>query len=462
MLLAPSYLAPGVASLVSIPLLLATLGPSEYGLFALVLAIANGVPQATTSWLEATVVRFAHRPSSAWPTAAVAVAVGSSALVGAAIAAALVPSANDVTIACAGLLTATIGAYLISAARLQAALQLFGITLAAMARAVVGAVAAVALAADTHDGAVASLGITLGFGVGLLVMTPYIRTPIRAAATGIRSGSRSTERIEMARYGGGSLLVASSLYVLSVGDRFVVAALRPLRDVGIYAATYGVIDLVLRLLPSIAFVVLRPRLFRAWDAGHKTSVLSTVWLAALGLSSILGIVALMVTALATLAPGVAVDARLAGPIAIGIVAFVAANCFGIVYGAQLRQVRLGTHLAACALMNLSLNILLVPILGPYGASLATAASYSLLLVVNIWGIGDIVAVPRASAAAVGAIVVVAVGVPGLFAGSSVWPVLAVGACIALTVTTALIARDVIRGVPLGPLPGGRRPRDAGG
>ena len=40
--LAPSYLVPGVASFVAVPALFATLGPAEYGRWALIYAVAAG------------------------------------------------------------------------------------------------------------------------------------------------------------------------------------------------------------------------------------------------------------------------------------------------------------------------------------------------------------------------------------------------------------------------------------
>src|SRR5215212_3054102 len=57
-LLIPAYAVPGVASFVSVPVLFAVLGAPEYGRWALLYGIAAGVPQVTTSWLEARVLRF--------------------------------------------------------------------------------------------------------------------------------------------------------------------------------------------------------------------------------------------------------------------------------------------------------------------------------------------------------------------------------------------------------------------
>ena len=56
--LAPSYVVPGIASLLMIPLLFRPLGAEGYGTWALIYAIANGIPVVTSSWLEA--VSYTH------------------------------------------------------------------------------------------------------------------------------------------------------------------------------------------------------------------------------------------------------------------------------------------------------------------------------------------------------------------------------------------------------------------
>jgi|GEM_PF-6517152 len=88
--LTPSYLVPGLASLISVPVLFSLLGASGYGLWALIFGIANGVPQLTTSWLESLILRFGHRPghgmgASCYVAAGAASAVGGALLAASAL-----------------------------------------------------------------------------------------------------------------------------------------------------------------------------------------------------------------------------------------------------------------------------------------------------------------------------------------------------------------------------------------
>src|SRR5688572_14367886 len=144
--LAPSYVVPGLASLLSIPILFATLGPAQYGILALILAVANGVPQLTTGWLEAVVVRFAHRPEFHMPVRGVVTVLLGSCLVGGVLSAVLIPTADVVVAVSTALLTGTIGAYLVAIARLQGMLRFGAVSGGAVVRAIVGTIGSIAFA----------------------------------------------------------------------------------------------------------------------------------------------------------------------------------------------------------------------------------------------------------------------------------------------------------------------------
>jgi O-antigen/teichoic acid export membrane protein len=234
------------------------------------------------------------------------------------------------------------------------------------------------------------------------------------------------------------LAVAGSLYILSVGDRFVLSAVRPLSEVGIYAATYGIVDLLFRLIPSIAFVAMRPQIFRSWDRGDRAHVLSQVALVACVLAWLLGALSIGVLVVANATTRLPIDPRLAGPITVGLAAFMVANAFAIVYGAQKRQSRLGVNLALAATLTIALNVVFDPLLGAYGAALATFIGYTSLLALNLWGVRTAGGAQPRAILAVLAVCLATIGINGL----AVWPAGAWVSAAALLVVGPMIVRLV--------------------
>lgn len=401
LVLAPSYLVPGIATLLTIPLLFRTLAAEGYGMWALMFAIANGVPVVTSSWLEAISVRFGHRARTPTGPSRYAASVLSSCLAAAILASWLIPRADAAVVGGTVALTGAIVLYLLVQARLQARLAFGAMSRSAIVRSVGAALFAVVAAALTGSPSAAALGAAFGFAVGAFVEMRTIMRPaggFRPAEIAIDPGTdpriadAGVEAIPTRwlggelRFGAASAVVALAAYALSVGDRFVLSSLRPLAEVGAYAATYGVVDLVIRLAPSIVFVVVRPRLFRAWDRGKRGDAAESV--ATLAVVLAWGTAALVAAGVlvATLAPSNPLDPRLVGPIAAGLGAFVVGNAIALLYASSERQARQAAHVVAGAALNIGLNLALDGSLGATGAALATAASYLLVLVLHAGGL----------------------------------------------------------------------------
>jgi len=458
-LLIPGYAVPGIASFVSVPLLFAALGDAEYGRWALLYGIAAGVPQFTTSWLEQRLLRFGHRWGSSTDRRRVAVAIAASLVVSVGLAAIVVPHATALDVLAAATLTALVGSYVLLIAALQSAMAFGSISVAATVRSVLGSALGVLAGAATGSAAIAIFGMAAGYAAGEVLGWLRRETPgpapeaARPAASTLPAGMDPPPQAvdtggpdersvppERTSYGVASAVAAVGAYELSVGDRFLLAALRPLGDVGRYAATYSLIDLVGRFVPSVVVGAMRPRLFRAWDAGLRTDVARTA-------VSVAALMAWVVTSLVT-ALGLAahlggflpVDAGLVAPIGVGFACFMAANTIALTYNAATRQVRLAGNVAVAAIANVALNIALIPPLGAFGAALATAVSYGFLLVLNLSPLGlgwfdrlqVAVLVPTvagfAALAAAGAtgsiawsiVAVVVAGLGGLPAGLGLW------------------------------------------
>lgn len=407
-MLAPSYVIPGIASLLTIPLLFRPLGADGYGTWALLYAIANGVPVVTSSWLEAISVRFGHRTGRRAGAGHYAASVLSSCIAAAVLAWWLIPRADGALVAASVLFTCAVVVYLLAQARLQARMAFGAMSRSAAIRAVAGAILAIAAAFATGSASAAALGAAVGFAVGTAVALPGALRPVQAnppvvpgGPTGplidAGAGGRPVIGGEL-RFGAASAIVALAAYILSVGDRFVLSSLRPLAEVGTYAATYAVIDLVIRLAPSIVFGVVRPRLFRAWDRGdHRPAVEAVATLAVMLAWGTAALTAAGVLA-ATLVPAARLDPRLVGPIAAGLGAFVVGNAVALLYASDERQARQAVHVAVAAVCNIGLNLALDGSLGATGAALATAASYLLVLALHAYGLrGTIAAQARRDA-----------------------------------------------------------------
>src|SRR5207244_2236295 len=72
----------------------------------------------------------------------------------------------------------------------------------------------------------------------------------------------------------------------------------------------------------------------------------------------------------------------ASPVALGLDLFVVGYGLGLLLSAQMRQARLASHVVVAAIVNLLLNLALVPRYGAPAAALTTAASYAIYLLLN--------------------------------------------------------------------------------
>lgn len=381
---APGYVVPGAVSLALVPLLFATLGASEFGLWALMYAVASGVPPLTTSAVEALTLRYAHRAKGAIVREHWLVSLAATAGLGALLAVGLIPVRSTAVVSVSVILAVAIGAYLLSMAHLQSAMRFAAASLAASVRAVVGGALTIAAAVAVGTAVTAAVGMSVGFLVAIgLTSVHWSRS--RPSADGV--GRHDAEPSGRLSYGSASLIIAVGLFVLAVGDRFILSFYRPLADVGVYAAVYNLLDLAIRLGPSIVLVAIRPRLFRAWDAQEPDGVRG--WYG--GVSAILFWASSSIGVGIVILSQVIVDdvavRELVGPVAFGLSASIVATSVSLLYSASERQPRLAVNVAVCALLNLGLNFLWVPDHGAVGAAAATVLAFGALLAIHALGIG---------------------------------------------------------------------------
>lgn len=378
---APAYLVPGLASLVLVPLLFQLLGPDEYGRWVLMYGVAAGVPQLSASWLETSTVRFGHRQRID-PRLTV-LALAASVAVAAAAAAIFVPRIDPAGIAATGIYTAAVAGYIVSLARLQAALRFASLARTAVLRSVTTAALAGLGAYTGHTATATVIGSAVGYALGVLIAeVPHRLTRPSAASTPTPTpaatiASDAVRALRLSRsFAVSSAAMALAVFVLSVGDRFILSIFRPIAEVGIYAATYGLADLAARLLPSIVLVTLRPRIFRAWDAQRAEWALGRARDTALVLGWLGAAVGVMLLLASFAGLPLPIEVGLVGPISAGLTCLFAANALGLIYTAAGRQQVLAGQIVLTAAGAVIANIYLAPILGARGAALVTLLTYA--------------------------------------------------------------------------------------
>jgi O-antigen/teichoic acid export membrane protein len=157
--------------------------------------------------------------------------------------------------------------------------------------------------------------------------------------------------------------------------------------VGIYAATYTVVDLLYRLGPSVFVSVIRPYVFRTSDLAGREAGTRFVVRSAAVIAWANGLLTIVVVAILPRLSFLPVDIALVGPLSAGIAAFVIANSLGVALSASGQQWRLAAIISVAALVNVVLNLAADGAAGASGAAIATLISYSLLMALNASAIG---------------------------------------------------------------------------
>jgi O-antigen/teichoic acid export membrane protein len=387
LIVAPAYVIPGLASFVLVPVLFSVLGADEYGRWVLIYGLAVGIPQLSATWLEATTVRFGHRETV--DPRLTLVALGASVLMASAGAAIFVPDIDAVGIAVTGIYTAAIASYVLAVARLQVHLRFASLATTAIVRSVLSALFAAAAALVGGTAVAVAAGSTLGYLIGVALTSLPVKGWSRAAA------APSTPDVDVldsdpppareplrpsVRFAFASAAISVSVFVLSIGDRFILSVFRPIGEVGVYAATYSLADLAGRLVAAIVLVTLRPRVFRAYDAGRAAWARDRVEDAAIVIGWIGVVIGLALLALASLDVPLPIARGLVGPISIGLAALFAATCLGLVFTASGQQELLAGQIGITAAGAVAANLLLIPALGARGAALVTLVMYTVQLV----------------------------------------------------------------------------------
>lgn len=231
-------------------------------------------------------------------------------------------------------------------------------------------------------------GIIWGNILSFLMLLPFI---YYYSFKGIFTGKNHSKKIyiDIIKYGSPLIIGNLASWILSISDRYILEFYRGSVEVGIYSASYGVSEQTITVIWSLFMIAAYPLIVRMWETqGEKPtqkyiSKLTRYYLlisfpAALGLS----ILAKPVVSVLTSA------AYLGGYQIIPLVIF-GALLLGLQWWAQLglllhnKPNMIGVAVLIAGIINIILNILLVPVYGYIAAAVSTFISYLILLLLMI-------------------------------------------------------------------------------
>ncbi|WP_199200415.1 oligosaccharide flippase family protein [Alkalicaulis satelles] len=390
----PVYAAQAVVGFGSVIVFTRLLTPDEYGRYMLLLAGAALIGTAVFTWLDAAVARHHARCEArgrmpghlftAWRIYGV-LALVSVLLAGAVIA--LIPMDPALRTACAFALAYTV--------------IRSGVTLAMETRRAArqagrfSALETFTLAAGFGLGVVfahAGLGAAGPFAgmalAGLIVL--LIEAPIHLSRAR-RDRADAPRAIAYFAYGGPVAFSLIFEHLLSVGDRFLIAAFMGEAAVGAYSAGYALADRSLSIIFLWLGMTTGPLLVAALEhegreAARAVARRTGALMGLLGFPAALGLILVAEPAAHWL-----IGAEIAGEAA-GIIPFIALSglmngimtfYFHEAYVLGRRPRAMAAVMTAAAGLNLALNLVLIPLMGLTGAALATVISYGAALSVCV-------------------------------------------------------------------------------
>jgi O-antigen/teichoic acid export membrane protein len=374
----PSLVIPGIANLLLYPLVSRLLSLDELGAFALASGIVAFAPILCSNWLEAAILRYGYRDGQTlshrdWRRASVTAFILAGVSTAILVAVAVGPAVPLVA-ACATMGAASVG-FTITMAPLRA-VGLFG-----RYSVLIGARSMLGLPGSLLGAAAFGVpGAILGLYGPQLLLLPFARSP------GIPHTTLSLSRAM--RYGVpiSTMNVAASL--LSIADRYVLSLSQPIGLVGIYVGTYVTMEQCLRFVPSAASAAIAPTVYRALASGDRSTVRriltgATALAVAADAVILIALIALSSVWLSILGDRFGAAGVLVVPLGLGMLAHAANQILAIRYSALEQVGGLAVNVWIAVAINIVLNLALDPTYGVVAAAWATAASYGLLLLLNV-------------------------------------------------------------------------------
>ncbi len=426
----PASLAGGLASFGAVYALTRLLSPADYGFYALALTTLGIVYTLTLTWGEAAAYRFAGEAAAKAQmpnhirTVMALLAASSAVAIAAMLGAVLIASAPALKLAlCVAGSTMILAPVVNAAQEMNRAQQ---------------RVSRYSTLRVCQDVGAFVIGTFLAWRSGLGPAAPFAGLASVLAVLAMVEGARlwresKDGRFEPARvrpyfaYGVPVAIALGLNIALDAGDRFLIAYFLGPEAVGVYAAGYGVADKTVGLVCAWCAAGGAPLMMAAWERGGAAAVrdvsrdvVRALMLVAAPAAAGLALVARPLSEVmigeamrdqaAAIIPWIALSGLMSGVVMFYVSeAFVVARRTGLRAGLMVVPV----------VVNVALNVVLLPVMGVMGAVVATVASYAVALVVLAVAAQRVVALawPVAEfariAAAVGAMAVVVAAVPAV-------------------------------------------------
>lgn len=366
--------------------------PEIYGVYTLVMTAAVTTFAVGFHWIQSAIQRFLPAEDRARPK------VLGAALAGYAIAAALLMITLSAVAAWGPILLepelwALAGGLVLAYAAMEIALAVIH------ARQRSKSYALLLLARASGSLVLGSLLLFLGYGAPGLLLGVLVAhaAPVLGLAWHRRHHLRA-QRLDpatlrrMAAFGLPIGLVGIAASVIGISDRYMLAALIGLDAAGSYAAPYDLAQRSLQVLLLAAFLATSPMIFRQFDTGDRAALDKSLLeqarlmlLTALPAATIMAVAAPLV---ARLLFGAAFREAAASLIPIIIAATLVQGIqsyyFSYVFTLAKRTLANAAVVAAGAVLNLLLNLLLIPVMAATGAAVATLASFAAVLGISLF------------------------------------------------------------------------------
>jgi O-antigen/teichoic acid export membrane protein len=381
-------IATGAVGLVTLIAFTRVLSPVVYGRYAVIIAIASLIAGVGFQWLRQCLVRFGTEISgSRQPllgTLGVLFAATIVTTLALAIFMALVGSAVHIAISPAELaavcgLTLAQSWFELSADAARTELRPWRYSVANFLRSLLCLAFGVAAALLTHQVLLVILGMAAGYFLASLVAAP-------PWLSGLRHVDVATW-LQIRRIMAYGIPLAGTLglqFILDSADRLMLASMRGYIEAGTYSSAYNLAQFSIGTLLGglgLASLPLAVGAFRAADQGRVVALLERNLLMALsiGVPAIVGLVIIAPTIdyllLGNYAPGQSAIVTMIVAIGIGMAA-IRSYCLDIVFMLHQRTWLQAVVIGASALLNVLLNLALIPRWGPIGAAFATLMAFA--------------------------------------------------------------------------------------
>jgi O-antigen/teichoic acid export membrane protein len=187
-------------------------------------------------------------------------------------------------------------------------------------------------------------------------------------------------------------LVAAGIaaWVLSLSDRYMIGLLRSADEVGIYSVGYDIADKSIMFLVMLFAQAFTPLAVIAWEnkgqeESGKFMLQGTRHFLLLGIPAVVGISVLREPILHLLStPSYYAAAGIVPYVALGGLLLGISQRFYTILGISKKTHLIMYGMILAAVLNIVLNLFLVPSYGYKAAAITTLISYGLLLIFNVW------------------------------------------------------------------------------